>query len=134
MEVFRSLRWRVVPLAVVALLMHASAPALHVHAKHPSGDGAEWAEVCTGNGGTVLVRIDSSTGEAVAATGDAPSSAHTGDHHCPQCLTLGSAAPPSSRPAHVAVATTDRVHQGNSTPDRLLTWSAERSRAPPPTR
>jgi hypothetical protein len=134
MDVFRALRWRVVPLAVIALLMHASAPALHVHSKHRSGDGAEWTEVCTGTGGTVFVRIDPSTGEAVAATGGAPSSAQSGDHPCPQCLTLGSPAPASSGPANVAVAAADRVHQGNSAPDRLLTWSAERSRAPPSTR
>jgi hypothetical protein len=61
MHALRAIRVRVVLLALVAMLLHASSPALHVHAQHSSGDGSEWAEVCTGSGGTVLVRVGPSS-------------------------------------------------------------------------
>lgn len=131
MYAFRALRWRVVPLAIVALLLHASAPSLHVHAKHTAGDGAEWTEVCTGTGQTVLVRVDAATGEAVTVDGTALSSGHSGDHPCPQCLSAGTALPASSGPDHVAVVATGSFDGAHSAPDRSLLWSAQRSRAPP---
>jgi hypothetical protein len=132
MQALRAIRLRVVLLAIVALLLHATAPALHVHAQRASGDGSEWTEVCTGSGHTVLVRVDASTGDVVTAPVDAPSGAPGGDHHCPQCLTYGGVAPAVvTGAAQIALASSDGIVEDQQAPDRILIWSAERSRAPP---
>lgn len=131
MHALRAFRLRVALLAIFALLLHASAPALHVHAHRASADGAEWAEVCTGSGHTVLVRVDASSGEIVTAPGESPR-ASSGDHHCPQCATHGGAAPAArTRSVDVAFASSAETVDDQQVHDRVLIWSAERSRAPP---
>ena len=132
MPALRAIRGRVVLLAIIALLLHASAPALHVHAHRISGDGSEWAEVCTGSGHTVLVRVDASTGNIVTAPIDAGTGAHADDDHCPQCATSGGVAPAAARVStQVAVASSDESFEDQQAPDRPLIWSAGNSRAPP---
>jgi hypothetical protein len=134
MHALRAIHVRVVLLAIVAMLLHASSPALHVHARHATGDGSEWTEVCTGSGHTVLVRVDPATGDIVTAAADA-ADPHAGDPHCPQCLTHGGAVAHAARePARVAVVSSDPIVGEHQTPDRLLLWSAHGSRAPPSSR
>lgn len=135
MHALRAIRVRVVLLAIIALLLHASVPALHVHAHRASGGNFEWTEVCTGSGNTVLMRVDASTGDVDTAPIDVGSGTSAGDRHCLHCAAAGGAAPAAVRVAtSVALASPAEAFESQQAPDRALIWFAEQSRAPPPAR